>query len=351
MIGLADAHLILFLTQGASLRDWARRGLLAREARLYQRLRPFVKRLSWVTYGGLADLEHQADLPDIELLVNRWRLPIPVYIQQLPWLHREAFQSAHLLKAEQTGAGEAALRVSQYFGTRLIARSGFSLALFAGYAPHEYAEKGASILALERRLFAHATQIVVTTEEMRQTALATHALPPDKVRIIPNYVDTDLFQPSPTPKEDSPPRLVFIGRLVEQKNILNLVEAIAGLPHLQLDIVGDGELRQAIEKRLQENGLTHIRLIGNLPHPELPRFLHGATLYVQPSRYEGHPKTIFEAMACGLPVVVGDSPGIRQFIDHGHTGWLCGLEADAIRSAVQTVLAPVSYTHLRAHET
>jgi glycosyltransferase involved in cell wall biosynthesis len=79
--------------------------------------------------------------------------------------------------------------------------------------------------------------------------------------------------------------------------------------------------------------------LGNVTNHELPGYFQKATLYVQPSRYEGHPKTIFEAMACGTPVLAGDAPGIRQFIRHGETGWLCGLEADNIRAGIETLLA------------
>ncbi|MBZ0306085.1 MAG: hypothetical protein K8I82_08470, partial [Anaerolineae bacterium] len=110
MTSLRDTHLILFLTAGAALRHWHEVGFLSREAELYQRLLPHLGRISWVTYGSASDLEYQEVIPGIEILYNRWRLPIQVYIQQLPWLHRTAFESAALLKSEQTGGVEAALR-------------------------------------------------------------------------------------------------------------------------------------------------------------------------------------------------------------------------------------------------
>jgi glycosyltransferase involved in cell wall biosynthesis len=50
------------------------------------------------------------------------------------------------------------------------------------------------------------------------------------------------------------------------------------------------------------------------------------------------PKALIEAMACGLPVIGKDSPGIREIIRHRQTGWLCGTDADAIRVAMETLL-------------
>ncbi len=337
MTSLRDAHLILFLTAGATLKHWHEVGFLSREAELYQRLLPHLGRISWVTYGGASDLDYQEVIPGIQILYNRWRLPIQVYIQQLPWLHRTAFESAALLKSEQTGGVEAALRVAQFFGKRLIARSGFSLALFARYEPQAYDADYDSILALEKKSFSAAQQIVVTTDEMRQTALQTHSLPPEKIRVIPNYINTERFCPLPSQSER--PLVTFVGRLTYQKNVENLLTAVAPLKNIDVEIIGSGELYEVLARRIQQEQLHHIKLLGNIPNAALPQKFQQTTLYVQPSRYEGHPKTIFEAMSSGLPVVVGDAPGIRQFIQHGKTGWLCGEPPDSIRHGIETLLA------------
>lgn len=339
MTSLKDAHLVLFLTEGASLADWQRRGLLSREAELYLRLKPHLASISWVSYGGKADLAYQEMLPDIEILYNRYRLPNQVYIQQMAWLHRAAFQRATVLKSEQTGAAGAALAVARHYGKRYIARSGFSLALFAQYEPDQYGESYDGILALERASFQAAQQIVVTTEEMRQSALHLHSIPPDKICIIPNYVNTARFCPPSTPIQTAKPYVVFVGRLVKQKNVENLLSAVAPLTHIQVDIIGDGELKPILAERIERDRLHHVRLIGSLPNDELVKYFQMATIYAQPSRYEGHPKTIFEAMACATPVLVGDAPGIRQFIRHGETGWLCAEDPASIRAGLETLLA------------
>ncbi len=335
-MAIQDAYLILFLTEGTSLQGWARTGLLQREAELYQRVRPHVGGIAWVSYGGQADLAFAPQLPGIDILVNRWRLPNPVYVQHLPWLHPAAFQRATILKAEQTGAAAAAMRVAGYYGKRFVARSGFSLALFAQYAPHAYETSYHSILDLERRAFVAAQQVVVTTEEMRQTALQTHPIPAEKIRVIPNYVNTASFIPAEQPPEKS--RILFAGRLTEQKNVDALLSAVAPLTEVEVHFIGDGELRGHLESRIAREGLGHVRLVGNVPHTDLPAQMQAATLYAQPSLYEGHPKTIFEAMACGLPVLTSDAPGIRQFVRHGDTGWVCDTDAESIRAGLVRLL-------------
>lgn len=337
MTSLKDTHLVLFLTAGASLKNWHDVGFLSREAELYLRLQPHLGSISWVTYGGKSDLDYQDVIPNIQILYNRWRLPIQVYIQQMAWLHKQAFQRATILKSEQTGAAEAALRISDHFGKRLIARSGFSLALFAQYEPQAYEDSHDEILALEKKSFTAAQQIVVTTDEMRETAIQTHAISPDKIRVIPNFINTDRFHPARIPREK--PLILFVGRLTHQKNVENLLSAVTPLKNVEVEIFGSGELRDVLAQRIQNENLSHVKLMGNIPNAELPTKFHQATIYVQPSRYEGHPKTIFEAMSSGLPVVVGNSPGIKQFIQNGETGWLCRENPDSIRAGIETLLA------------
>jgi len=92
-----------------------------------------------------------------------------------------------------------------------------------------------------------------------------------------------------------------------------------------------------LRNKAHQAGLA-AQFLGNLPHPSLPEFINRAALYIQPSLYEGHPKTILEAMACGKAVIGGDSPGTREVIQHGVNGWLCGTSPSEIRQAILHLL-------------
>ena len=61
-------------------------------------------------------------------------------------------------------------------------------------------------------------------------------------------------------------------------------------------------------------------------------------MYLHPSLYEGHPKTLIEAMACGAAVLATDVSGIRQVVRHGQTGWLTATDAAALREGIVTLL-------------
>lgn len=128
-----------------------------------------------------------------------------------------------------------------------------------------------------------------------------------------------------------------MGRLDEHKNPLGLLQAVAGL-NVHLVMMGNGTLQPKVEALAGELDLD-ITLIQRVSHMELPHYLNQASLFVLLSFYEGHPKTLLEAMACGLPVIGTDVPGIREVTHHHETGYLCGTSPEEIRAAIQDVLS------------
>ena len=148
-----------------------------------------------------------------------------------------------------------------------------------------------------------AALVIVLTAAMRDAVLATFGVSPERVAVVPNGVDTDLFAPAPFAGR-APDELLFVGRLTEQKNPLAAVDAMARLgPGVRLRIVGDGEMRPAIERRIRELGLTGVVLEGRQDGPRLAEYYRRATAVVMPSTHEGLPLVMLEAMATGTPVV------------------------------------------------
>jgi glycosyltransferase involved in cell wall biosynthesis len=119
----------------------------------------------------------------------------------------------------------------------------------------------------------------------------------------------------------------FIGRFDEIKGIMNFVKAIplvmkesAGIKFL---IGGDGLLRGEIEKELKNSGLSDkVVLAGWIPHDKLPQYLNNIKLLVIPSYGEIGPHMVFEAMACGTPVLGTPVGVMRDVIKDGETGFI-----------------------------
>src|SRR5207244_9575786 len=107
------------------------------------------------------------------------------------------------------------------------------------------------------------------------------------------------------------------GRLVPQKDLETLIRAVAGVPrNLRLCFVGDGPKRGELGRLCTDLGVD-CAFAGVVGHGELPEILSRSRCFVLPSRFEGHPKALLEAMAAGLACVASDISGVRDLADGG----------------------------------
>ncbi|WP_295889001.1 glycosyltransferase [uncultured Thiohalocapsa sp.] len=139
-------------------------------------------------------------------------------------------------------------------------------------------------------------------------------------------------------------RIVTIARLVHQKGVDVLIDAFARVageyPDWGLDIIGDGPLREVLEQRAQTLGVSRqVRFLGHRLEPF--DLLYAASVFALPSRFEGMPNAMLEAMACGLAVLASDaSPGPLEFIRDGETGLVFASDnVDALADALRRVLS------------
>jgi glycosyltransferase involved in cell wall biosynthesis len=152
----------------------------------------------------------------------------------------------------------------------------------------------------------------------------------EKVHVVRCGVDTGAFGPRRAPPV---PTFVCVASLREYKGHAVLLDAVrllrARLPAARVVLVGDGELRGALERRIAREGLSGaVELRGALPHQEIPAVLAGATAMVLPSvtsrdgQMEGIPVALMEALAAGVPVVSTRLSGIPELVRDGETGLL-----------------------------
>ena len=299
-------------------------------------------RVSLITEGGAADAALAGEVAPIEVCCNRWNLPGWLYAVALPWLHRETLRGCDVVKTNQTDGGLAALRAARRWRRPLIARCGYMWSAFHARRYGEADQRTRRARRIEERLFASATRVQMTTDEMAHdihTRLGGEVS--DRVRVVPNYVQTDLFYPRSGSDRSPEADLVFVGRHSRQKNLPALLEAVRDLP-IRLVIIGGGGADRTALEPLIKGGRVRVDWRDQIPHDRLPEALRDAKAFVLPSHYEGHPKALIEAMACGLPVIVSDRPGLRELVQHGQTGYVCGVEAPQIRAAIETVLGAPS---------
>lgn len=177
--------------------------------------------------------------------------------------------------------------------------------------------------ALRRLSYPLATKVVVQTESVlgRMKPQLGRA-----VTAIPNPVIDPGLRHDPDRSLDTRRWIMGLGRLADQKGFDLLIAAFAQIakrhPDWSLRIVGEGPLRDSLERKIQELGIEdQACLIGRTKDPYA--LLAESDLFVLSSRFEGFPNALCEAMACGLPVISFDCPsGPREIIRNGVDGIL-----------------------------
>ena len=304
-----------------------------REVALYERLRDKGVCVSFVTYGNANDLDYRERLPRIEILCNRWGLPNRFYEKFLHRLHGISQKSCDLIKTNQMSGANVALKSARVLNKPLIARCGY---MFSDHVARQYGDgssRARKARKLEQHIFKSADRIVVTTKKMAKEIREGLPGVSGKIVVIPNYVEIDRFCPADTKKDYD---IIFIGRLTNQKNPTALLEAVMRLKYHTI-MIGDGPLEKELKEKY-ENLNSRLEWRANIPNSELPGYMNRSKIFVLPSHYEGHPKTLIEAMSCGMPVIGADSPGIREIIRHGENGWLCGTDVESIGKAIRKLL-------------
>jgi len=222
----------------------------------------------------------------------------------------------HVVHAHSTKAGLIG---------RIVARS---LGIPVLYTPHgtswRYTGRfvGRAQLAAERAL-RHATSLLVAVcPEEARTFVDEVGFPAARVRLVPNGVRLPDRARLRATREETRTALglssdgcwlVFVGRLTGEKGLDVLVRALAaGVPADGLLVVGDGPERPRLEAEARRSRLN-VRFCGY--QEDVSRFLAAADLFVQPSRSEGLPFTVLEAMAHGLPVVGSGVGGVAAAVD------------------------------------
>lgn len=193
-----------------------------------------------------------------------------------------------------------------------------------GFQPYDLARMHRLTGWLIRFLWRRAGAVVPNSEGL--AALARAFEPKLDFPIIPNGADTDLFSPRSGERTPGPVRLFFHGRVVYQKGLDALLAALGQLaPDLpwELHIAGDGPQRPELEAQAAALGIAdRVIFRGWMRRPELSRVLRDMDLYVFPSRDEGMPNAVLEAMASGLPVVATRIAGSEELVVPEVTGLL-----------------------------
>jgi glycosyltransferase involved in cell wall biosynthesis len=163
----------------------------------------------------------------------------------------------------------------------------------------------------------------------RSTAedLITRGIAADRIAVIPNGVDLDFYHPDPLEPRYTAPTLLYLGRLKRYKRVDLILRALARLRgtgvEARLIIAGQGDAAPALRQLCSDLGLSDlVEMPGFVSEEAKRQYFRKAWVHLLTSPKEGWGITNLEAAACGTPTVASDSPGLRDSVVDGTTGFL-----------------------------
>ena len=191
---------------------------------------------------------------------------------------------------------------------------------------------------------------IAVSSDVAETVMAAYRPPSGRLSVIPNGVDVERYTQAVDRNAvrasigvaPEAPLAIVVAKLMTQKGHAVLLDALPGVldrvAGLRVVLVGEGELRGALEARVAGAGLQgSVTFAGN--RGDIPQLLAASDLFVLPSLWEGLPMALLEAMASGLPVVATAVSGTREVIEDGRSGILVPSgDAPALGAAMIAVL-------------
>jgi glycosyltransferase involved in cell wall biosynthesis len=181
------------------------------------------------------------------------------------------------------------------------------------------------------RVVARASSVIAVSEYLRRELEDKLPVARGKVDVVDSGVDLERFSPDiEAAAVLESPAFVHVGSLTERKNVVRLADAFAQLGRGSLTFVGDGPLRSRLE------GRARVRVVGRVPHADVPSWLTAADVVGGPALIEPFGQSLLEAMACGRSVVATQIGGPPEFVTSDAGVLVDPLDADALPRALET---------------
>jgi len=182
----------------------------------------------------------------------------------------------------------------------------------------------------------HTTKIAAVSAFVGRTVGEIAPEAKNKITVIRNGIDLTRFEPQP-PRSDGPFTVAAVGRLEPVKRLEIAFAALALVPEVRLDIVGDGADRSKLEAVAKSQGVTgRVRFLGHSTDPR--DYITNADAVINCTAQEGMPLAILEAAAMQRPAIAFGGGGMLEAVVDGRTGWLAQQDgaaafADVLRRA------------------
>ncbi|MDB5144680.1 MAG: glycosyltransferase family 1 protein [Mucilaginibacter sp.] len=324
--------LLLIMTPNISLEVWNKKGQLQRELNFYNKLCISLQLNLIIFSYGRNDKSYVSDQSHITVIEMPGWIPagMPFRIQNIIYhfssllTKRKLLKRAKIAKTNQYRAATFGMLLKFFYRIPLIVRMGF-------YYTHLKPLKKLTKIK-EYLRFNYSDGIIVTSSEAKEFITNTYKIEDKKILNMRNAIDLELFYPKQLNKQYD---LLFVGRLEKQKNIDLIVNLIANTK-LRVLIIGNGRLSDLVSNAVKTNdNITWKQKVNN---NDLPFYYNSSNIYLILSQFEGSPKSLLEAMACGIPCIGTCAPGTRECIIDQYTGVFTREQSAEIEQQIQELL-------------
>tara|TARA_Y100001968_G_scaffold163546_1_gene149616 strand:+ start:12847 stop:13977 length:1131 start_codon:yes stop_codon:yes gene_type:complete len=318
--------LALLFTHGVSLNEWKKSGLLDRELTYYNYIASQGIIVEFYPYG---DTKEQSILESnsriIVKTIGNYKKSILYKLLKINTLKTISFiifnaRRSTIIKTNQLKSSLPAIFLKYFFNKPLLLRVGYEPLMNRLEGNKSNRVKSFLIRFFSYLSYNAADKIIVTTIEIKNFIKTKYRIDYNKIHILPNWIDTKKFRL--IDKSIRSKRILFVGRLEDEKNPLLLLEAVIRLK-LPATFIGYGKLYEKMINRLKaEKSNLNIKFIKSVKAENMPDYFNSHSIYAITSKYEGNPKSLLEAMACECHILANNIIGLNSIIKDRYNGVL-----------------------------
>jgi len=339
---LSQNRTLITMSAGMSMAAWEQSGIIARELAYYKALSKYIGPLSFISYGDHPETEKRLlnqYIPDAEIAWVRpsffSRIPSGLFLSSfLPPLDIKRFQSIQCIRTNQMSGAWAGVKISHQLKKPLIIRCGYLLSRSTLLEKEASQIKKKLLVYLEKWCAYRSDAFIVTYAKAKQFLEKAYHIPSEKIWIIGNPIDMNVFSPLDQPTSRIRD-ILFIGRFTHQKNIPTILHTCQKA-NVTITLLGKGPLKKEMVA-LAESLNIDAHFIDSMPNAKIPGLMHSHRIFMLASHFEGNPKVLLEAMSCEKPCVVSDIPEHHDVISHEKEGLISKATPEALCQAIQTI--------------
>ena len=332
-------RVLVVFTYGYSLKTWDESGTLERELSIYTELqKKYGIEFTFLTYGDNSDLELAIKNLDVDI--------IPIYKYQkksssklinilksiyFPFKNKRLFIDIDIIKQNQLQGSWVAIVLKSLLRKPLFTRTGYDVYKFCLEDKKNFFIKFLYLYLTKitiqiSNIYSVSNLTDLKYSEFKYNKKKQFVLRPNW--ILPNeYVKNTRYSN----------KVLCVGRLEYQKNFGYIINEFEGTD-FEIDIVGKGSQKNELHDLSIKNNVK-VNFLKNIDNKELIKLYSDYKYFISSSLYEGHPKTVLEAMHSGCIVFLSDISNHSELVEHGVDGYIYDLKKDNLKELFKATIS------------